>query len=154
VTPWYRDRATLALIVKRYLPLLAALNLVWEIAQLPLYTLWRDGSAGYIAFAVVHCTAGDVLIGAAALALALMATRAGPLASWRWREVGLATAALGVLYTAASEWMNTSLRPAWQYSILMPTLTLGEIRIGLSPLAQWLVLPALSLFVSRRRAAH
>ena len=45
--------------------------LAWEAVQLPLYTLWRDGTPGEIAFAVVHCTLGDGLIGVAALAWAL-----------------------------------------------------------------------------------
>src|SRR5438874_10314577 len=48
---WFRDRAALALIGRRYLPWLAALNLAWELAQLPLYTIWREQSAGYVAFA-------------------------------------------------------------------------------------------------------
>ena len=148
--PWYRDRASLALIGGRYLPLLAGLNLGWEIAQLPLYTLWRESSASYMAFAVAHCTIGDIFIGAAALAIALTATRAGPLASWRWRTVVGLTTLLGLAYTAASEWMNTSLRPAWQYSELMPVVALVGLRIGVSPLAQWLLLPPLALSIARK----
>jgi hypothetical protein len=152
MTPWFRDRATLAFIGARYLPLLAGLNLVWEIAQLPLYTIWREASPRYLAFAVAHCTAGDVLIGAAALALALTGTRARSLSSWHWRTIVLATTVVGMAYAVTSEGMNTSLRPAWQYSALMPTLRLGAIPIGLSPLAQWLVLPPLALYLSRRLA--
>ena len=34
----------------------------WEVLQLPLYTLGRDGTAWEIAFAILHCTAGDALI--------------------------------------------------------------------------------------------
>jgi hypothetical protein len=150
VTAWYRDRTALAFIGTRFLPLLAFLNLAWEVAQLPLYTIWREAGAGYITYAVAHCTVGDLLLGAVALALALTATRAGPLASWRWLAIGSAATLLGVAYTAASEWMNTSLRPAWQYSELMPTLHVGSIAIGLAPLAQWLVLPPLALYLARR----
>ncbi len=133
---WYRDRAALSLIARRYLPWLAALNLAWELAQLPLYTLLREASAGYIAFAVAHCTVGDILIGAAALVLSLIVTRAGPLARWRWLRIALVATAAGAAYTLVSEWMNTSLRQSWQYSELMPTLELGGIVVGLSPLAQ------------------
>ncbi len=147
---WYRDHAALSLIARRYLPWLAGLNLAWELAQLPLYTIWREANAGYIAFAVAHCTVGDILIGAAALALALIATRAGPLARWRWLQVALVATAAGAAYTLVSEWMNTSLRQGWQYSGLMPTLELGGFAVGVSPLAQWLVVPSLALFLTRR----
>ena len=50
-----------------YLPLVFAANLAWETGQLPLYTLWGEGSAGEIAFAVGHCTGGDVIIAFGAL---------------------------------------------------------------------------------------
>jgi hypothetical protein len=41
---------------------LAALNLAWENVQMPFYTLWKSGSIGEVAFAIMHCTAGDVII--------------------------------------------------------------------------------------------
>ena len=78
---WYRDAAARSLIRRRYLPWLAGLSLVWEIAQLPLYTIWDDGRPAYIAYAVLHCTAGDVLIGLAALAIALIITQVPSLRS-------------------------------------------------------------------------
>lgn len=146
---WYRDAATRALIVRRYLPWIFVLNLVWEIAQLPLYTIWREASPGYIAFAVAHCTAGDLLIAVASLAIALIVTRAGPLARWHWREIAAIATATGVGYTFFSEWTNISVSQSWQYSELMPTLELGGVVIGLSPLAQWLLLPPLGLYLSR-----
>lgn len=149
MTPWYRDRGALAFIGTRYLPVFGGLSLLWEIVQLPLYTIWREASGPYIAFAVVHCTIGDVLIGAAALAIALALTRAGPPGSWLWLRIGLLAALLGLGYTAASEWLNTA-RDAWQYSALMPQAQLGRGAIGLSPLAQWLVVPPLALSIARR----
>ncbi len=152
MTTWHRERSALSLIARRYLPVLAALNLAWEVAQLPFYTIWREASAGYIAFAVAHCTVGDVLIGSAAFAIALIATRAGPLAEWPWLKIGVATTLIGVAYTVVSEWMNTSLRQGWQYSELMPTIGLRGLVIGLSPVAQWLVLPPLALYLARRFA--
>jgi len=53
-----------------YLSIIAITNLIWEISQLPFYSLWTNGSIGEIVFAVVHCTAGDVLIAVSALAIA------------------------------------------------------------------------------------
>jgi hypothetical protein len=56
----------------RYLAVLAMGSLAWEFAQMPLYTLWRTGSARDIAFAALHCAGGDVLIGGASLAGGLL----------------------------------------------------------------------------------
>ncbi len=147
---WFHDRTALRLIVLRYLPWLAVLNLAWEAAQLPLYTIWRDASVGYIAFAVAHCTAGDVLIGAGALAISLVPMRAGRLNTWPWLGIVASTATLGAIYTIGSEWMNTSLRLSWEYSPSMPVVNLHGAAIGLSPVAQWLVLPPLALLLARR----
>jgi hypothetical protein len=148
MSAWYADRGTWRLIATRYFPWLAALNLVWEIAQLPLYTIWNEGTPGYIAFAVLHCTAGDVLIGVAALILGLVITRASEPPSWNYPVVSFLLALAGVGYTAYSEWHNTVLRPAWAYSALMPIISLGQIELGLSPLLQWLIVPPLALYLS------
>ena len=68
--PGRADRAWLRAL-RVYLAVLMALMLAWEVAQLPLYTIWREASAGDIAFAVLHCTAGDALIGMGSLGAAL-----------------------------------------------------------------------------------
>ncbi len=146
--PWYRDAAARSLILRRYLPWLAGLSLAWEIAQLPLYTIWNDGRPAYIAFAVLHCTAGDILIGGAALAAALLITRAPALAAWRGWRIALVTAVIATSYTAFSEWMNTFVLRSWEYSELMPRVSLGDIELGASPLAQWLVIPPLALWLA------
>jgi len=108
------------------------LNLGWEIVQLPLYTIWHHPSVAYIAYAVLHCTAGDALIGLAALVVACVV-------------IGV-----GVSYTAYSEWMNTVLRASWTYSALMPTIRIAVVELGLSPLLQWVVVPPLALWLARR----
>lgn len=146
---WYRDRQALAFVALRYLPWLAVLNLLWEIAQLPLYTIWISGTRTEIAFAVFHCTLGDILIGMAAFALVLMITRASALVDWGWNRIVIQLVLLGTGYTVFGEWLNTTLF-RWTYSALMPTLKLGGIEIGMSPLAQWFVVPPLALYLSRR----
>ena len=65
--------------VSRYLLVILIGNLVWETLQMPLYTLWVDGTWGQIVYGLVHCTLGDVLIGAATLMAALLLLRA---AAW------------------------------------------------------------------------
>jgi len=148
---WFRDPQARRLLLRGYVPWLAGLNLAWEIAQLPLYTLWSDASPAYAAFAVLHCTAGDVMIGMAALALALTLGRAHDPASWQWRRLAAIVLVIGVGYTVFSEWRNTSLWN-WTYSALMPTLELGGWKLGLSPLLQWLIIPPVALYLAKRRA--
>jgi soluble P-type ATPase len=60
-----------------YLGFAAAGHLLWEATQVPLYTIWRNGSRHEILFAVIHCSAGDALITASALALAALIARLG-----------------------------------------------------------------------------
>lgn len=49
-------------IAARYLLIATVANLLWEVAQLPLYTIWQTATTGALAFAVAHCTAGDIII--------------------------------------------------------------------------------------------
>ncbi len=146
---WYRDRAAWRLIGRAYLPWFAALNLAWEAAHVRLYALWQEAELAYIAFSVMHCALGDVLIGSIALLLALIAGREGPLARWRWRRTGLLTLVFGVGYTVFSEWMNITILRSWTYGESMPRLQLGSLEIGVSPLLQWLVVPPAALWLAR-----
>ena len=86
----------------RYLAIAVPEHLVWELLQLPLYTIWHDGRAGEIARAVIHCTAGDALIAVATLGSALLT--AGR--SWPARNrgrVAVIAVALGMSYAIFSE---------------------------------------------------
>jgi hypothetical protein len=65
------NRSTWLTVMRRYFAVMAVGNLVWEIAHMPLYTLWETGTAGEIVFAAIHCTGGDILIAMAALMAAL-----------------------------------------------------------------------------------
>lgn len=137
--------------LRRYIAFIAVANLLWEVAQLPLYTVWQKGSAREIAFAVVHCTGGDVLIASATLLSGLLL-----LGNSRWPEeryvaVAAFTIVAGLGYTAFSEWLNTSIRTSWTYTDLMPTLP--ALGIGLSPLAQWIVVPVAAFWLARPSAA-
>lgn len=146
---WYRDRGLWGRFLLRYLPSVAIANLFWEVAQLPLYTLWAEASPGYVLYAVLHCTAGDVLIAGSTLlvAICLVAPR-------RFPQRGLARVAivamlLGLAYTVFSEWLNTVVRVSWAYSPSMPIVPL--LGVGLAPFLQWLLLPPLVAFFVFRR---
>jgi len=129
-----------------------ALHLVWEIVQLPLYAIWSRGSPAEIVWAVLHCTAGDVLIALGALVAAALL-----LGDAQWPRVGVlqvaaAAIAFGVGYTVYSEWLNTSVRAAWAYEDAMPVLP--PFGTGLTPLLQWLLLPPLALWLTQRRVSR
>lgn len=144
--PWYRSRPAWTFIALRFIPLLALLNFAWEMAQLPLYTIWYEAEWADIVYAVAHCTAGDVLIGFFALLIMLIVTRAGSIGTWRLVHVTAGTIALSVAYTVFSEWMNTVVHEHWTYSSLMPLLP--ALGTGLSPVLQWVILPPLALHMS------
>jgi len=121
----------------------ALLNLAWEVAQLPHYTIWSTDHWPRIAFVVLHGTAGDLLIGARArcgvyhgrtgLARGSICPEAG----------GRVATAIGLGYTVFSEWLNVAIRQSWSYVEWMPRVP--PFGTGLAPLRQWLVLPWLAL---------
>lgn len=49
-----------------------AVNLIWEIAHVRLYTLWAAADGLNVAWALFHCTGGDIVIALALFALAGM----------------------------------------------------------------------------------
>jgi hypothetical protein len=136
--------------LKVYLGVTLVTNLGWETLQLPLYTIWTTATAPELAFAVVHCTGGDVLIALSVLTLALICvgTKSWPVEYHR--RVLLVTLVLGIGYTIFSEWLNIVVRAGWAYSRLMPVVPI--INTGLSPLLQWIVVPAFALALARRTA--
>lgn len=126
--------------LRRYLVGSAVIHLLWEVIQLPLYTIWSEPIPNQ-AIAVLHCTVGDIMISALALltAIAILAPSGWPRS--KTMGVWLLLLILGVGYTVYSEWLNVSVRGSWAYSPLMPTLPM--IGTGLSPLLQWMVVPTL-----------
>lgn len=125
-------------------------HLIWEALQLPLYTIWPEGTASQIAFAVVHCTGGDVLIaGATLVATLLVLGRGWPTDQPAFRNVMIAAIVLGVGYTVFSEWLNVNVRRSWAYSAWMPQLP--PLGTGLSPLLQWIVVPIVAFKWTSRR---
>lgn len=134
--------------LRAYLAVTLALSLVWETVQLPLYTIWNEGAAGSQAFAVLHCTAGDVLIALAVLAGALVVVGDTSWPTHQAGRVAITAMVAGLAYTVFSEWLNVEVRRSWAYSDLMPILS--PFGTGLSPLLQWLVVPAAALWAAHR----
>lgn len=145
MTPSVGDWLT---ILRRYLLSVGFGNLAWEFAQLPLYTIWREGSPKEIVFAAVHCAGGDLLIASTALLGALAIAGDGRWPHARFHMVAVLAVLGGLAYTVFSEWLNTEIRGSWAYTELMPTLPL--IGAGVSPFAQWVVVPIASFWWARR----
>ena len=113
-----RDRSADWLwLLRRYLGVSLVAHLGWETLQLPLYTLWSTATLGRQAFAVVHCTLGDLIIAGLSLllALALFARATWPRESGT--QVYLASLAFGIGYTIYSEWLNVNVRGSWPIRI-------------------------------------
>lgn len=148
----FRQHARWLMALRIYLGVMLAANLVWETLHLPFYTIWTVGSVREQAFAVVHCTLGDILIAASTLTFALIVAGDGRWPRKRYWQVAALAMILGVGYTLFSEWLNVIVRKAWAYSALMPVLSLPGFEIGLSPLLQWIILPAAAFAIARSKA--
>ena len=133
--------------LRRYLVFAIPAHFLWEMVQLPLYTIWQTESFGYVAFAVAHCTGGDIVIASMALlgSLLLFGTSRWP--EERYVAAAAVALAAGLAYTVVSEWLNTEIRRSWTYSDLMPRLPL--VGTGLSPFAQWIVIPLVAFWWAR-----
>lgn len=134
--------------IRRYLLASAVGHLVWEMAQLPLYTIWRTGTARDLATAVVHCTLGDQSIALVTLSLALVVIGSRDWPAQQFAAVLVTVVILSVGYTVYSEYVNTIVRQSWAYGPLMPTLP--WIGTGLSPLLQWMIVPSFAFVWSGR----
>jgi hypothetical protein len=138
--------------LRRYLTVSTLGNAVWEPAHLPLYAIWGQGTPRDKLVAVLHCSAGDILIAISAWAFALIVAGRPGWPAEGFRRVALLTITSGLAYTAFSEWMNTAVRHSWAYSGLMPVIP--GLGVGLSPLLQWLFVPSLALWAARHNRAY
>lgn len=127
-------------------------NLVWEMAHMPLYTLWQTGTRSEIAYAVIHCTLGDILIATACLggAISLLGRQGWP--GRGHAKVAATTILVAICYTIFSEWLNVEIRGSWAYRDLMPRLPI--LGTGLTPVLQWLVVPFVAFWWARRGMAE
>ena len=123
------------------------LHLLWEIAQFPLYTVWHEGTWGYILYGLAHCTFGDLLI--LLVAYEIVAVLAGS-RYWVYRSKPvyvLLFTLIGVVYTVWSETINVRVKGTWGYTELMPLVP--GVEIGGMPFLQWLLIPPLLVWFMR-----
>ncbi|MEH6669644.1 hypothetical protein [Halopseudomonas sp.] len=125
------------------------LHFIWELMQLPLFAGFDDAHYFYV---ILHCTkatGGDVIISLAAFwtASAVARSRYWFLANRRL-PLGIFLVA-GLLITVVFELLATGPLQRWTYAQSMPMLPFTNV--GLSPIAQWIVLPLLQLWFVRRQ---
>ena len=113
---------------------------------MPLYTLWQIETPRQVAWAVVHCTAGHMLIAAAVLAgsLVLFGSAGCPQAGL-WK-VSAATVIFGLGATVVIERVATAWG-VWSYSVVMPVLP--GLGVGMAPIVQMVAIPLLALESAR-----
>lgn len=117
-------------------------HLAWEALHVRLYPLWGEGTLVQIRDAVLHCTRGDVILAAGVLAVPWLIGATRPYAPGQLLRVAPVAIGLGLAMTVALEWLHVSVLRNWAYSSGMPLLP--GTRIGLSPIVQWVVVPALA----------
>lgn len=128
------------------------LELLWEIAQFPIYTVWHEGDWGYIIYGLVHCTLGDLLILLVAYWLVALFNhnrywyRSNVLAN------GFLFILIGLGFTIYSEIVNVRIMGTWDYTELMPIIPV--IEIGGMPFMQWVLVPPILLWLMRIFAPH
>ncbi len=140
--------STAGRVVGRYFLLMVPASVVWEFAQMPLYTLWETGTRAEIGFAALHCSVGDWLIAAGSLALAAVLAGGRTWPQQHYARVAALAVVFGLAYTLFSEWLNIEIRQSWAYSDAMPLVPL--LGAGLSPVLQWLILPTAGFWWARR----
>ena len=113
------------------------LNLTWEIAHVRLYTIWAAADGMSVAWALLHCSLGDVVIALAMFALAGIALRRVDWPASRPWTGGVIVVIGATTFTAWSEWYNVYRAGNWSYTASMPMI----FGIGISPLLQWIILP-------------
>jgi hypothetical protein len=122
------------------------LHLVWEIGQLPFYTLWEEGEIWRIALYVIHCVLGDTMIATLSYLAVALTWRQVDWPRQRFWMGGMMLIAMGMGYAVYSEWYNVYRIESWAYSDAMP-LVFG---VGITPLMQWLVVPGVMLVLIKR----
>jgi len=123
-----------------------ALNALWEFAQCGVfYQMWDDGllSGGLLMMAAI---AGDVVIVMGVAFLAFQLTGAAALNKPTVIGWGV-LAGVGFLVGVVLEWISQVLR-LWGYNPWMPTIPVLGYEVGLLPVLQITVLPAISVYSS------
>ena len=124
------------------------LHFVWEFVQIPTYTGMAEMQHWEGTKLCLSATFGDVGFALTAFSLTSAAARSRQWlnAPKSWQVALFVT--VGIALTVGFEFYYTQISLRWTYSELMPLVP--PFGTGLSPLVQWLVIPPLVLWFTRR----
>ena len=129
------------------------LNALWEFGHAGLfYDMWEEVGWADGLFHITLAILGDVVIVMVVLALACCTAGAVHVAPPNGRG-WMALLGFGFIAGVVLEWIARQL-DWWSYNELMPTLSVWGEAIGLSPVAQVALLPALSVYLGTRLATR
>ena len=134
-----------------YAGIASPMFVVWEIAHLPLYTIWAEKGVRASIWAALHCTVGDIFIAFVTIVGALISAVFAP-GLRTVRAIAAITILSGLVITGAIEVASVQWLGRWAYGPLMPVEPF--FGVGLSPLAAWIVIPLTALFLIRRGLAR
>ena len=145
-------RAQLLAVLAAFAGFAFLLHFVWEMLQSPLYTNLRGASHEEAVWICTRAALGDVGIGLAAYAAGALAQRDRVWIVHPRARGWLAYLLAGVATTLVLEYLGTGSLQRWTYDPNM--LTLPLLGTGLSPLLQWLLVPPLGAWLTRRHSRH
>ncbi len=126
------------------------LNAFWEFGHAgPFYDMWAEVGLGDGLFHISLAILGDVVIVFGVMLIACQCVGRHNVLSPSWKGC-LALLAVGLMAAIGLEWAAKAL-DWWTYNERMPTLTVFGETVGLSPIAQVTLLPALSVFLATHR---
>jgi hypothetical protein len=117
----------------------------WEWIQTPFFVdVTQDINT--IVWFRIHCTIGDIMILTISILVIGLLFRN---ITWFLKPSKaqlLSVTSISVFYTLFSEYRNVHISENWSYSSLMPKI----LGIGLIPVIQWILLPAIILYITSR----
>lgn len=128
------------------------LHFVWEFVQVPTYAGMAELSHWQATKLCMSATFGDVGFALTAFWVTSLAARSR---DWIYRPSSWQTGlfiAVGIGLTIGFEYYYTQISMRWSYSELMPLVP--PFGTGLSPLLQWLVIPPLVIWFTRRQVGQ
>ena len=128
------------------------LHFVWEFVQAPTYSGMIEMNHWDGIKLCMSATFGEVGFALTAFLLTSLAARERQWfrrpAAWQF----LMYLGIGVSLTIGFEYYYTQISLRWTYSELMPLVP--PFGTGLSPLLQWIIVPTLALWMTRRQTAE